>query len=57
MIKQHTKDEYFVKRIRGRYYGVYSSYDMSLCYFALSRGEANVECAHLNKLMNDYYNL
>jgi hypothetical protein len=57
MIKQHTKDEYFVKRIRGKNYAVVNKYNMNVCYLAFSKSEANVECSHLNKLNNDYYNL
>lgn len=57
MIKQHKKNEFFVKHLKGIYYVVIDSYDMSTSYLATSKDEALAECSKLNKMMNDYYKL
>ena len=57
MIKQHTKDEFYVKEIRGGYYGVIDGYDKSLASIEATREGANNECRRLNMLRNTRLNL
>ena len=57
MIKQHTKDEFYVKEIRGGYYGVFDGYDKSLAFIGITRADAEEECRALNNLRNERLNL
>lgn len=51
--KEIAGDRFYTKRIRGNYWGVYNSLDMSLESLCLSKEEAEAECEKLNSLRNN----
>lgn len=50
--KTVTGDRFYVKPIRGGYYGVYNKLDMSLESLCLSKEEADNTAIELNNLRN-----
>lgn len=52
MIKQHSKNEFYVKAVRGGYFGVFDGYDKSLASLETTRENAEKECNKLNELRN-----
>lgn len=57
MIKKHTKNEFYVKSIRGGYYAVINSYDYSMESLEVSKEDAEKLCRELNELRNKRLNL
>lgn len=57
MIKQHSKNEFYVKAVRGGYFGVFDSYDYSLASLETSRENADKVCKEHNELRNKRLNL
>lgn len=57
MIKQHSKDEFYVKAVRGGYFGVFNGYDNSLASLETSNEEAEKVCKKQNELRNKRFNL
>lgn len=57
MIKQHSKNEFYVKAIRGGYFGVFDGYDKSLASLETTIEDAEKECSKLNELRNKRLNL
>lgn len=52
MIKQHTKNEFYVKAVRGGYFGVFDGYDHSLASLETSSENADKVCNEQNELRN-----
>lgn len=52
MKKQHSKNEFYVKSIRGGYYGVYDGYDKSLASLEITKENADKVCEELNNIRN-----
>lgn len=52
MIKQHTKNEFYVKAVRGGYFGVFDGYDHSLASLETSSENADKVCKEQNELRN-----
>lgn len=57
MIKRHSKDEFYVKAVRGGYFGVFDGYDNSLASLETSNEEAEKVCKKQNELRNKRFNL
>ena len=57
MIKQHKVNEFYVKAIRGGYYGVYDGYDKSLESIEMSKEAADKLAQELNEKRNERLNL
>jgi len=57
MIKKHSKNEFYVKAVRGGYFGVYDGYDQSLASLEDSKEDADKLCKELNELRNKRLNL
>lgn len=57
MIKKHTKNEFYVKPIRGGYYAVINGYDYSMESLEVSKENAEKLCRELNELRNKRLNL
>lgn len=54
--KPHTKNEFYVKPIRGGFYAVYDGYDKSVASIEISAKNANKTCQELNRCRNLRYN-
>lgn len=52
MIKQHTKNEFYIKPIRGGYWGVYDGYDKSLASLEITKEAAERLAEELNAVRN-----
>lgn len=52
MIKQHSKNEFYVKAVPGGYFGVFDGYDKSLASLETSSESAEKVCRELNELRN-----
>ena len=52
MIKKHSKNEFYVKPVRGGYFGVFDGYDKSLASLETSSESAEKVCGELNELRN-----
>ena len=57
MIKQHSKNEFYVKAVRGGYLGVFDGYDHSLASLETSSEKADKVCKEQNELRNKRLNL
>ena len=57
MIKQHSKNEFYVKAVRGGYFGVFDGYDHSLASLETSSETAEKQCKELNESRNKRFNL
>lgn len=57
MLKQHKANEFYVKAIRGGYYGVYDGYDKSLDSIEMSKVAADRLAQELNEIRNKRLNL
>lgn len=57
MIKRHSKDEFYVKAVKGGYFGVFDGYDNSLVSLETSNEEAEKVCKKQNELRNKRLNL
>lgn len=57
MLKQHKANEFYVKAIRGCYYGVYDGYDKSLESIEMSKVEADRLAQELNEVRNKRLNI
>ena len=57
MIKRHAKDEFYVKAVKGGYFGVFDGYDNSLASLETSNEEAEKVCKKQNELRNKRLNL
>lgn len=56
-IKKHSKNEFYVKPVRGGYFMVINGYDMSMESLEDSREDAEKLCKKLNEMGNKMYNL
>ena len=52
MIKQHSKNEFYVRAVRGGYFGVFDGYDHSLASLETSSENADKVCNEQNELRN-----
>lgn len=57
IMKKHSKNEFYVKAVRGGYFAIINGYDMSLESLETSRERADNECHRLNELRNARLNL
>lgn len=57
MVKQHSKNEFYVKAVRGGYFGVFDGYDHSLASLEISSETAEKQCKELNESRNKRFNL
>lgn len=57
MLKQHKPNEFYVKAIRGGYYGVYDGYDKSIASIEMSKVAADRMAQKLNEMRNKRLNL
>lgn len=57
MVKQHSKNEFYVKLVSGGYFGVFDGYDNSLASLEISDETAEKQCKKLNELRNKRFNL
>lgn len=57
MNKQHKANEFYVKAIRGGYFGVYDGYDKSLESLEMSKEAADKLAQELNEIRNKRFNL
>lgn len=55
MIKQHSKNEFYSKKVRGGYYVVIDGYDMSMASLENSKKEAEAMCRKLNEMRNNRF--
>ena len=51
-LKEHKVNEFFVKRIRGGYYKVVDSYDMSMASLEITEEAAKKTAEELNMIRN-----
>lgn len=56
-IKNHSKNEFYVKSVRGGYFAVINGYDMSVESLETSRENAENICRELNEMRNKRFNL
>lgn len=56
-IKKHSKNEFYIKPVRGGYFAIINGYDMSIELLENSREEAEKMCEKLNDLRNKRLNL
>ena len=56
-IKKHSKNEFYVKPVRGGYFAVINSYDMNIESLESSRESAENVCRELNEMRNKRFNL
>ena len=56
MMKKHTKNEFYVKVVRGGYFGVFDGYDHSLVSLETSSETADKQKEKLNELRNERLN-
>lgn len=56
MIKQHKANEFYVKAIRGGYFGVFDGYDKSLESIEMSKEAADRLAQELNEKRNERLN-
>lgn len=56
MIKQHKANEFYVKAIRGGYFGVFDGYDKSLESIETSKDAADKLAQELNEKRNERLN-
>lgn len=52
MIKSHSMNEFYVKAVRGGYFGVFDGYDHSLASLETSSKNADKVCREMNQLRN-----
>lgn len=57
MIKQHSKNEFYVKKVRGGYYAVFNGYDHGFESLENSKEDADKLCKELNEARNKRFNL
>lgn len=57
MKKNHSKNEFYVKKVRGNYFAIINGYDMSIESLECSLEEAQKKCSELNEMRNKRFNL